>query len=332
MRSVSSTAFISLFILTLLSSPLLSCVFAEDGDSASPVFVGEFFGIKVTAENYIFIRNTIAVFGNKWGPQPRTAEELKNVVWDQLLMSFEAFRRGITVNQEEIDEEIGKIIAAEGVEFDWKKDKDAYEEWVKDKTNEPAEFFEGQLKHLIQIHRLRRQIMEGIDPPVSEKEALREFLNEHNNIGVELVQFENKKDADIFYKKARRDKEFWEKEKEKRPEDFKRPGNVSLEFLIDIWGFDRNAAYGMMKREVGDIYPPAAIYKNYAVFKILAKRHADKSSFKKENVKKSYYEQIRNRKRLKALNDWFEDLKKQANIKKYDKVIKELTDKSETSE
>ena len=291
----------------------------------APQFAGEFFGIPVHLQNYYFIKGVIAVFGNKWGPVPQSSEDLENVIWDQLLMSFEAFRRGVEVSQEEIDEEITKILAAESVEFDWKKDKDSYEKWVKDKTNVPAEVFEGQIKHLIQIHKLRQQIMESVDPPVSRKEAFGKFLNEYNNLGVELVQFDEKKDADNFYKKARRNPKFWEEEKERRPNDFKRPGNVSLEFLIDLWGFQKEAAYGMMKAKVGDIYRPAPIYKGYGVFKILAQGHADTSYFKKENVRKSYDEKIKNIKRFEALAAWFEDLKKEANIQKYGTVINEIT-------
>jgi len=308
---------------------------SEQPDSAqhnsAPQFAGEFFDIGVPLQNYYFVKGVISVFGNKWGPQPQSQKELEKVIWDQLVMSFEAFRRGVEVSQEEVDEEITKILAAERVEFDWKKDRASYEKWVKDKTNEPAEVFEGQLKHLIQLHKLRQQIMDSVDPGVSEKEAYEEFMNENNNLSVELIQFDEKKDADNFCKKTRGNSKFWEEEREKRPKDFKRPGAVSLEFLIDIWGFQREAAYGMMKARVGDIYPPAPIYKGYAVFKILAQGHADKSYFKKENVKKSYYDQIKDKKRLKALATWFEDLKKQANIQKYDKVINELT-KGEASE
>jgi len=308
---------------------------SEQPDSAqhnsAPRFAGEFFGIHVPLQNYYFVKGAISVFGNKWGPQPQSQEELGKAIWDQLLMSFEAFRRGVEVNQEEFDEEINKILAAEKMEFDWKKDRGSYEKWVKDKTNEPAEVFEGQLKHLIQIHKLRQQIMDSLDPPVSEKEAYQEFINENNNLGVELVQFGDKKDAMLFYEKARRNKSFWEDEKKKRPKDFKKPGSVSLEFLIDMWGFQKEAAYGMMNCKVGGIYPPVPMYKGYGVFKILTQARADKSSFKKENVKKSYYDQIKDRKRLEALNEWFEGFKKEANIKEDKLIINELT-KTESSE
>jgi len=286
-------------------------------NNSLPQFSGELFGIQVPLQNNYFINGVLAVFGNKWGPQPQTEEELKKVVWDQLLMSFEAFRRGVVVNQEEINQEVNKIIAVENVDFDWKKDRAAYEKWVKNKTNESVEIFEGQLKHLIQIQKLRQQVMDSVEPPVSEEEAYQEFSNENNNLSVELVQFDQKKDADIFYNKARGNAKFWDQEKEKRPKDFKRPGAVSLEFLIDMWGFPKNACYKMMKIGAGQIYPADTIYKGYGVFKVLSKGLADKSRYAK--WKTGYYDQIKNKKKLEALGKWFEDLKKQANLKIYDK-------------
>lgn len=319
-----------LFILPVLFSVIFpNIVFSEEPLSADkkepPKFVGSFFDMQVPLENYYLIKGVLAIFGNKWGPQPNTSEEQENVVWEQLLLSYEAFRRGITVSDEEIAEEVGKILAAEKVTFDWKKDKDAYEKWVKEKTNEPATVFEGQLKHLIQIQKLRQTIMESADPPVLEQEAYQEFLNENNNLGVELVQFDALKDAEIFYQKAGRDHNFWEEEKKKRTKDFKRPGSVSLEFLIDLWGFDKTASYRMMRMKIGQIHPPASIYKGFGVFKILTQGRADRARYVK--VKKGYYEQIKERKRLKALREWTEDLKKQANIKIYEETHEDMPKK-----
>lgn len=320
------------FIFSVLFSVIFpSVVFSEETLSADkkepPKFVGSFFDIQVPIENYYLVKGALAIFGNKLGPQPNTPEEQENVVWEQLLLSYEAFRRGIAVSEEEASEEVGKILATEKVEFDRKTDKDAYENWVKEKTGEPAGIFEGQLRHLIQIHKLRQQIMESVNPQVSERETYQEFLNENNNLEVELLQFDELKSAQAFYQKAKSDPNFWEEEKKKRPNDFKRPGSVSLEFLIDIWGFDKAASYRMMRMKAGQIHSPAAIYKGYGVFKILTQGQADKSRYKK--YKQGYYEQIKDRKRHKALSEWTEDLKKQANIKIYEETYEALPEKKE---
>lgn len=281
-----------------------------------PVFVGKLFDAEVPEENYYFARGVLAVFGNKWGSQPQTEEEINKATWDQLLLSYEAFRRGVDVNREEIEQEIDKILQSEKVEFDWRKDKEAYEKWVRGKVNEPRELFENQIRHLLQIEKLRQIVMESIEPTVKEKEVYQEFLNEHNTLGVELVEFEVKKEATKFYNEVKGNPKKWDGERGKRPNDFKRPGSVSLEFLIDTWRFPKDAAYKMIKMEIGWFYPPAPIYKRYAVFKVLDKRLADKKQYKKS--KKSFYEQIKRRKRYDELGKWFQDLKRQANTKMYD--------------
>src|SRR3989338_8359114 len=304
----------------LLAVILPNMAFSEEPlsveNKGASAYAGSFFDIPVPIENYYFVKGVIAIFGNKFGPQPNTPEEQENAAWEQLLLSYEAFRRGINVSDEEVGQEVGKILGAEKAAFDWKKYKDAYEKWVKEKTNLAAAVFEGYLRHLIQIHKLRQKIMESVEPPVSGQEAYQEFLNENNNLGVELLQFDKLQDATAFYQKARRGPNFWEEEKKKRPEDFKRPGSVSLEFLMDLWGFDKAASYRMMKMKIGQIHPPAPIYKGFGVFKILTQGQADRSRYAK--VKKGYYEQIKERERAKALREWTEDLKKQANIKIYE--------------
>lgn len=294
---------------------------AKPQQEEGQTFFGEFFETKVPIQNYYFIKGVLAVFGYRGAPQPKTPEEAEKYVWEQLLLSYEAFRRGITVEQKEVDEEVRRILEAERVSFDWRRDKEPYEKWVKEKANEPVVLFENQLRHLLQIEKLRRTIMESIEPKVSEKEAYQEFLNEHNSLGVELVEFDARKEAEKFYREVKKNPQKWDEEKAGRPGDFKRLGSVSLEFLTDIWKFSRDAAYKMIMMKPGSPYPPLPIYKGYGVCKVLDKGLADKRQYKK--LKKSYYEQIKERKRYEGLGKWFKDLQKRAKIKIYEVNKKE---------
>ncbi|MCM8795323.1 MAG: hypothetical protein NC928_01320 [Candidatus Omnitrophica bacterium] len=288
---------------------------AEDTASVPQRFVGELFGVPVPEGNYFVVNAAITVFGNRFGPQPKTAEEKENCIWDQLLLSYEAFRRGINVPEEEVRQEVEKILKQEKVQFEYKTDKEAYEKWVREKINVSSTLFENMIWHLLQIEKLRQQVMESVEPAVSEKEAIEEFIKEYNTLSVELIRFDEKKEAEKFYKSARRNAKLWEEQKAKRPDEFKRPGFVSCEFLIDIWKFPKEDCTMMMKEKIGSIYKPFPIYKGFAVAKILEKRPAEKKEFKK--VKDSYYEQIKRRKRYEILGKWFEDLKQQAKIKIY---------------
>jgi hypothetical protein len=214
-----------------------------------------------------------------------------------------------------VEKEIESILKSGGADFAWKENKDAYAKWIKTKTNEPVELFENQLKHLLEVQKLREQVMAEMKPQVTNKEVYQAFLDEHNSLGVELMEFEKKETAAEFYKKAKSDPGFWEAEKKLRPSEFKNIGTVTLIFLMDLWRFQRSALYRMMSMKDGDVYGPSPIYKGYGVFKVMAKKPADVSQYRK--AKDSYSEKVKGRKKYEALGKWFEDLKKEAHIIKY---------------
>ena len=278
---------------------------------------GRLFELDVPRDNYLFIKGVLSVFGNKFGEPPRNPQEEENCVWDQLVLSYEAYRRGIVVGPDEIEAEVKKILEADKAAFDFEADRPAYEKWVKEKVNAPVEFFENQIRHLIQLEKTRQQVMDTIEPRVSEAEARQEFLNEYNSLSVELVEFADLKEARDFYNKVKGRSGFWDEEKAGNTWEFRRPGFVALEFLMDIWRFPKDAAYKMMKLKAGSIYAPMPIYKGYGVCKVLDTRPADEREFQKERIKESYYQQLRTRKKYEGLDAWFRGLKKQANVEVY---------------
>lgn len=317
-------------VLSCIFLCLFACViFAQDqainegtdkeGQPANeePRYAGRFFDVQVPLANYLFVKGVLTIFGTRPGPQPVAPEEEERMVWDELLLSYEAFRRGIQVSQDEVNAEIARILQEEKTEFDWKNDKEAYEKWLKEKAGVPLELFENQIRHLLQIQSLKKQIMENIHPYVAERDAYQEFLNEHNSLSVELVEFVKREDADRFFQSAKSDPDFWDAEKNRRPDDFKAIGMVSLEFLMDIWKFPKAAVYKMMRMKKGSVHQPEQIYKGYGVFKVMETRPANKEDFPK--IKNSFYEQIGMRKRYEGLGRWLENLKKQADIIIYPK-------------
>lgn len=275
---------------------------------------GEFFGMPVTMGNYRFAKAAAVIFGSRWGGEPQTPEELENRVWEDLLLSFEAFRRNIAVSQAELDNEISKILKSEKVTFDFKKDRAAFEKWIQERVKEPAEIFENQLKHLIQLQKLRQQVIDSFEPAVSEEEAYQEYLDEYNTLGVELVQFDDLKKAEEFYAKMKNPK-LWEKEAKKDPKFSVRPGFVSLECLMDLWKIPRKDAYAMLNLKEGSVYKTTPIYRGYAVFHTLQKRVAEKGKFL--DLRQSYYDQVKMKKRYESFKEWLKAFKEDAHIKSF---------------
>ena len=255
------------------------------------------------------------------GGIPNNREQLERRVWDDLLLSYEAYCRQISVKREDLEAKIGEALKGDQVSFNWKEDPGLYAQWVKETLGGPVEIFENQMWHLVQIEKLRAQVLDSIDRAVTEEEAFQEFLNEYNNLSVELAEFDELNKAQEFYQKVMEYPLFWEREAKKdKKEDnehrsFRRPGFVALEFLIEMWKFPKDTVYEMIEMEIGDVHSPAPIYEGYGVFKVLDIRRADEQTFPKRRA--SYFDQLRTRKKYQGFNKWLEDLRDDADIQVY---------------
>ncbi|MGE5309204.1 MAG: hypothetical protein ACM3OC_08975 [Deltaproteobacteria bacterium] len=278
--------------------------------------IGEFVNWKtqVPKSNYYIIMGAISIFGNRWGSEIKDQKELENAAWDQVVLSFEAFRRGITVDQKEVEEELDKTLKAEKAAFDRAKDPKAYEAWVKEKTKEPPALFENQLRHMIQLEKLRKQVLDSFTATVTDQEAFQTFLDQYNTLELELVQFDDLAKAKAYYAKMR-DYRSWDAAGKKDPKFCRKPGFVCLEFLINMWKIPREDCYKMIKMEVNSVYPPAPVWKGYGVFRIVKKREADEKEFPK--LKDQYLKTVEMRKKYEQLGGWLKDLRQEAGVKVY---------------
>lgn len=272
--------------------------------------------MSVPIGNYYFAKRVVLSFSAKWRGNPKNEEELEDLVWQELLFSYEAFRRGIEATDVEINEEVDKILKAEKAGFNWKEDTRAFKTWVEEKLKVPLDLFKNQIEHLVKLEKLRQQVLDSIEPEVKEEEACQKFLDEYNSLGVELIQFEDQEleEAQKFYKEIKSQSELWEKKKEEAPESFKNlKGPYALDFLINLWGFKREDAYAMIDMKEGNFYKPSPIYKGYAVFKIIKIRKANPEEFDKR--RDSYFKKLRMIKKYQGFKDWTKELKERANIK-----------------
>ncbi len=316
---------IVLFVLLLVIGSFL---FVKTTISQTQDIAGTFFGKPVSRANYMVILRAVLSFQTPWGGIPRDREQAEKRVWDDLILSYEAHRRQITVGKKELEEKITETLKGNDVSFDWKESPQEYEKWVKKSLNESVELFENQMRHLVQVKKLREQVLDSIDPSVTEEEAFQEFLNEQNSLSVALAEFDTLEEAQQFYEQVKNDPDAWKKaakkDRQSIPEDrsFRQPGFVALEFLIEMWKFPKKAVFDMIEMEIGEIYPPEPIYEGYGVFKILDVRRADESNFSKR--KESYFKQLRLRKKYNGFKDWLSNLRKNADIQIYMEPPQEL--------
>jgi len=308
-------AFILMGIL-VMSGYVLPSLRAEE-----PEIAGTFFGNQVSKGNYYFVMRIVLLFNTPWGGIPNNHEQLEQRIWDDLLLSYEAHRRGIIVSEGELNAKIDETLKGYKVSFSREDDPEAYDKWTSELLGEPVEMFENQIRHLVQVEKLRQQILESIHPEATDAEAYQEFLNEQNSLSVELARFDDEGEAKLFYENIQKNPALWierSQEDADQPREervFRRPGFVTLEFLMGMWKFPYEAVYSMMDMDVGGFYPPVPVYRGYGVFKILDIRKADESVFQ---PKKQYYiDQIHTQRKYKGFRTWLENYRKRSEIQIY---------------
>jgi parvulin-like peptidyl-prolyl isomerase len=77
----------------------------------------------------------------------------------------------------------------------------------------------------------------------------------------------------------------------------------------------------MMKLEDNAIYPPAPVWKGYAVFRVMKKRPADEKEFPR--LRESYFKQVESNKKYEQLAPWLKKLKQDAGIVVYPQAVSE---------
>src|SRR3989338_2979558 len=112
---------------------------------------GTLFDQAVPIGNYHFLARVILTFDTPWGSIPRNVEQFEKRIWDELVLSYEAHQRQITVEDSEIEVKITETLKGNGVTFDWKDEPQLYEQWSRDTFNASVVTFENQMRHLVQV-------------------------------------------------------------------------------------------------------------------------------------------------------------------------------------
>jgi len=290
---------------------------SQEPPSSQPEIIGTIFASPVPLSNYNFVRSTIAVFGNYWGKEPKNQQELDEAIWEQLVLSFEAFRRNITVTDEELQQQLAQLLEKEKVDFDYKADSQALAKWVSQKTNEPLELFLNQLRHLVQLQKLLNEVKNSFNPLVRNQEVEDRFYAENNHLDLEFAYFKEEKKAWEFFNQARKDKKFWDKAKKDSSQIFRRTSLVTIIFLAEAWKFPKDELYRIAKLPLGTIYKPLPIYNGYVVAKCLNMRLAKPEDFSRQRY--VYYDKVLNQKKEEVLKEWIRKLKNDAKIQIFKK-------------
>ena len=274
---------------------------------------GEIFGVPVTRDNYYFAKLVANIFTRPWGAADLPEPEREAIVWENLILHYTAFERGIQVSAEEIEQAVNQLLKDEKQSFTRTSDPQAYKDWVKKTLNEDTELLENQMRYLITLRKLKDQVREEQQVVVSEQDMQQEFLNEQNHVGGEAVMFDSKDEAQAFYMKYK-DPAAWEKMKASGEKNVRPVSLMTLEAYIDLWSIPKDQMYAFHSQEIGSVGQPMPFGpKQWAVYHLLEKRVGDLAEFPAH--RDEYYRQLQVKKKYEALQQWVERRKADARLK-----------------
>jgi len=306
---------------------------ADPEPQATPVaedeLAGYIFGVPVPLSNYLFAKRVSYTFPRPW-EEGRSAADRERLIWEALILHFESFRRGVSVSDEVLEQRINQVLQGQQQAFTRQGDPDAYAQWVRDTLGEDVAFFENQMRYLLQIDTLKDQMRESFSVSATEEELHEEFLNESHHVGGEMVVFDEWEAAQAFYE-AHRDPAQWEAMKAAResPEvsqgaESRGPADhgqappirpvslMTLEAYRDLWSIPKEQLYAFHALDIGSVGPPMPFGKQWCVYRLLEKRTGDLKDFPPK--RDAYVRQVTQRKQYRALKEWTEDLKRQADL------------------
>ena len=136
---------------------------------------GEVFGKGVSFQEFDGFYRASQIFSFSDEPLD-DPEAIKQHAWQSVIFSREALRRKIRVTDEEVRDEIKRLLAAQKIE---NPTPEEYRRWLSATLRETPQEFEGQVREILRIKKLIRSVdSEPVEPP-TEEEARKKFLEEN---------------------------------------------------------------------------------------------------------------------------------------------------------
>lgn len=274
---------------------------------------GEVFGKEVTFQefNRFYRSSQIFSFGEKPIQDPNL---LKQQAWQSLIFSKEARRRKIDVRDEEVRAEIMRLLQLQKIE---NPDTALYRRWLDQTVHESPKEFESQVRELLRVQKLIREInmKEDVSGPQIEELARQKFLYDHKMLSAEALKFPEKEAAEAFRKKAKSEKD-WLATVQKESLKPEPTGNISLTTLMQDWGIPEAIANPLFDLKKGAISEALPLRQGYGVFRVLEKQTGNGEQFT-DTLKTNYVQEIQSRIRYEKFLSWSVELVQKARLKDY---------------
>jgi hypothetical protein len=270
---------------------------------------GKIFGVPVSMGNYAFAKRVAATFPRPWGAADLPEAEREPVVWENLILHYEGFRRGITATEDELDAAVNELLKDQQQGLNRRGQPDAYRRWVSQTLRQDVELFENQVRYLVEIRKLKDHVLGQQRVAVTEAEIRQEFLGDQHHVGGELVVFPTRSAAESFYQEVK-DPGRWDAMKARGAPAVRPVSPMAVTAIVDLWGVPRDQILAFHAMSPGSVGPPMPFGRQWAVGRLLEKRTGDLRDLPRE--RDHYAKRVERKKKHQALEQWVEALKRAA--------------------
>ncbi len=234
--------------------------------------------------------------------------------WQNVIFSREARRQRIKVSDDEVRDEIKRMLDAQKIAAD----SAVYEGWVRSVSGAAPRDFEEMVREMLRIQKLLREVRQAPMDAPDEAEVRKSFLLEKRKVEAEIVSLPDAEAAKNFRPAMLADENWRAKTGI--------TGGPALEKIPLQSLRDWMLAYTLTEAQVQEIYtlPEGAVSDpvtlssgRVLIFKITGKTQISETDYDAPGIGEKYREELLERKRYDRFLDWHINLIKRARFQDF---------------
>lgn len=274
-------------------------------------FAGEVFGKTVSFQEFsqYYRGSQIFSFGQDLPDDP---DVLRQVTWQNLIYAREARRKNYKVSDDEVHEELMRLMANQGLA---QADSSAYQGWVRSVLKMEPHQFENQLREVIRVQKMLKEVSRISMEAPNDTEIENFNLLENSRIALQAAAFPTVKDAEDFLKKVRNPAS-WDAETAKIPDQVMSLPEASLAETVQGLRMDSAMALELQKLPAGGISEPIPLGGKIVIFRVTDKKEVPNRPLT-PSEKEALAEKVRDKKKQLYFMSWHLNLMKQAGLRDF---------------
>lgn len=274
---------------------------------------GEVFGKDISFQKFNGFYRAAQIFSYNEGESPSDPDVIRRLAWQSLAFSEEAKKEGIDVSDDEVRNELKRILASQGLE---NVTPELYERWLDRTVRQSANDFESQLREYLRIQKLIQKVMAGHESKPDVGEALKLYRLENTRLETRIVQLPTRADAETFLRDVPDTAALDQKLAADQTLSAETEDLTAREFGLK-WKLMPDAVLSLLEQKPGIVpQPVGSLSSDFLVVDIKKISEPDETKFHEE-LKDEYLQRLESGEKEIFFRQWSFDLLSRAEIRDF---------------